>query len=157
MQTLQHVVEFFHVVVRAIKFGERVEPFATTGRISRKTRPELFTFNGQVPFAGETREFDLILGLSSGGVKRGAPKSAELGIGIGLTRSPGSESLIGKPEIIVVSPRLALRPTAQTQPIFLLGKSSSDRDGGRRFDSGRGRQLVHPINNFGREAVFVHP
>ena len=46
VQTLKDVIEFFGIVITAIKLIKRVERFSSRRRVSGKARPELLGFDG---------------------------------------------------------------------------------------------------------------
>src|SRR5205085_11113021 len=94
VQTLQRAVEFFQIVIRAIKFAKRIECFTAGRGESGEARPKFFALARQVPFTGKTRQSDFVVGLVGSSVERSLPKGVELRVGAGLPRLPRGESLI---------------------------------------------------------------
>ena len=65
--------------------------------------------------------------------------------------------MVGKAQVFRISPRAAARPAFQARPILQVGKCFGNGDGRRRIYGGGRGQFVHPLKDFGREPVGIHP
>ena len=81
VQALENVIEFFEIVVCAIKAAKRVECLAPHRRILRYAQPKLFGFFLEVPFRSEACQIKVALRLFVRRFFSGAPKRLEFRVG----------------------------------------------------------------------------